>query len=503
LQGQPVVYYSNFEAVDKQHIASQVMNFMQYDAAAVGNHDIEAGHDVYDKLVKEFKFPWLAANAINTKTGKSYFKPYTIIKRQGVKIAVLGMITPWVPNWLPENLWTGIEFQDMVECAQYWVPYIQKKEKPDILIGLFHSGVDYTYGGLDENTPKNENASELVAQEVPGFDIIFVGHDHQGWNKKLDNGVLIMGSLNAAKTVAKATVEMEWNAEKKMWEKNVSGEIIDVKTLPISETFMNQFKSVVQEVKDYVSKKIGSITESISTRDSMFGDSPFVDLIHTIQLEITGADVSFAAPLSFDKTIEKGDLYVRDMFKLYQYENLLYTMELSGKEIRDFLEYSYALWFKTMKDENDHLINFKLDDKGNIVYSNGLAQTVSRYYNYDSAAGIIYAVDVSKPVGQRITIKSMADGSPFDMNKKYKVAINSYRGTGGGGHITKGAGIAKEDLEKRMLSSTVKDLRYYLMKWIEKKGIVEPQTLGSWTVIPETWWLKGKQKDYAILYPTK
>jgi len=117
LQGQPIVYYYNFEKTDTPHICAQVMNYMEYDAGTVGNHDIEPGHPVYDRLVKEFNFPWLAANAVNEKDGEPYFKPYTIIKRGEIKIAVLGMITPGIPNWLPRDIWSGIEFKDMVETA--------------------------------------------------------------------------------------------------------------------------------------------------------------------------------------------------------------------------------------------------------------------------------------------------------------------------------------------------------------------------------------------------
>ena len=123
-----------------------------------------------------------------------------------------------------------------------------------------------------------------------------------------------------------------------------------------------------------------------------------------------------------------------------------------------------------------------------------------RFYNYESAAGINYTVDVSKPEGQRVTIKSLSDGSEFDLNKLYTVAINSYRGNGGGGHLTRGAGIPQEELASRVLDSTEKDLRYYLMKWIENKGTVNPGRLNNWKVVPEDWWEKGKAKDYNLLF---
>lgn len=502
LQGQPTVYYSNFEDTQDRHIVATVMNYIGYSAGSVGNHDVEPGHPVYDKIVKEFDFPWLAANAVDEKSGEPYFKPYTVIKQQGVKIAVLGLITPGIPNWLPQNIWEGMEFEDMVVCAQKWVPIIQEKEKPDLLVGLFHAGGDHTYKGATADTPYNENAARLVALKVPGFDVVFAGHDHKGWNETTENGVLFLGARNAAKTLAVAQIDLKWDAQANRWVKTKQGEIVEVAEIAPDPEYMEHFAADMEEIKAYVSKRVGTFTEAISTREAMFGDSPFVDLIHRIQLELTEADVSFAAPLSFDRTIEAGDVYVRDMFKLYKYENLLYTMELSGQEIRDFLEFSYGLWFNQMRDGDDHLMNFKRDDAGNLVVSprSGSYETVARYYNYDSAAGIRYSVDVSKPVGERIAIASMMDGSPFDPAAKYKVAINSYRGNGGGGHLTEGAAIPKDALSERMVASTIKDLRYFLMKWIEKEGTVEPSSLGNWQVAPDDWWQKAKEKDYQLLY---
>ncbi len=210
LQGDPGVYYYNFIQQGGNHLVAEVMNFMAYDAATVGNHDIEPGHPVYDKLKNDFNFPWLAANATDINTGKPYFKPYTIIEKAGVKIAVLGLITPAIPQWLPESIWEGMEFEDMIESAKYWVEQIRQNEKPDVLIGLFHAGYDYTYNNQTAETPKNENASRLVAEQVPGFDLVLVGHDHHGWNEKLTNWagneVLVMGPTSKARDVAVADI---------------------------------------------------------------------------------------------------------------------------------------------------------------------------------------------------------------------------------------------------------------------------------------------------------
>lgn len=533
LQGQPTVYYYNFVKTDSHHIWSDVVNFMKYDAVGVGNHDIEAGHAVYDKLYSEMNMPVLCANAVKDD-GTPYFKPYTVITRQGVKIAILGMITPWIPNWLPPQFWTGMKFTDMVETAKKWVPIIMEKEKPDLLIGLFHSGVDYTYGGVTATTPNNENAAELVAQQVPGFDAVFVGHDHAGWDgmgwdpvakKKIavtdPNGkvVPIVGAINAAKNVGRLDVSLQWDPAANAWKKSYSPDLVAMDWVSPDPAFMSQFKPQYDAVKAWVDRPVGKLAAKITTRDSMFGDSAFVDLIHRIQLDLSAdpsmglkkADISFAAPLTFDATIPSspdGTMYVRDMFNLYQYENFLYTMNMTGQQVKDFLEYSYKGWFDTMPNDGNHLIAFQRTADGKLLQDarTNAYKTATASYNYDSAAGINYTVDISKPAGQRITITTMADGTPFDLGKTYVVAINSYRGQGGGGHLTIGAGLPKADVQalKFVNGATTKDLRFYLLSWFEKQqGPVTVAPLNNWQVIPADLAAQGKATDFPLLYPQK
>ncbi|MFZ1279785.1 MAG: bifunctional UDP-sugar hydrolase/5'-nucleotidase, partial [Ignavibacteriaceae bacterium] len=507
IQGNPAVYYYNFEKTDTLNLYADVMNYMKYDAATIGNHDIETGHDVYDKFYKELNFPWLAANAINTETNQPYFKPYTTIERGGVKIAILGLITPAIPQWLPEKIWSGMRFDDMIETAQKWVKKIRETEQPDLMIGLFHSGVDYTYNNENENTYKNENVSRLVAEKVDGFDLIFVGHDHAGWNFKTKSPsgkeVLILGTTAGAQNVAVANYTLKYDKMCLIYDKKeITGELVDMKDYAIDKNFVDNFRKNLDAIRNYISRPVGEFTEMISSRESMFGPSKFVDLIHTVQLQLTDADVSFTAPLSFNAKIDAGKIYARDMFDLYKYENFLYTMELSGQEIKDYLEFSYGNWMNIMKDENDHLLKFKLDENGNLVYSERTKspELEERFYNFDSAAGIEYVVDVTKPFGERVRIIRFIDGQPFELNKKYKVAINSYRGNGGGRHLTDGAKIPHEELSKRVINTTEKDLRYFVMKWIEEEKIVEPKLLNNWRVVPENFWQTGKQKDHQILF---
>lgn len=496
LQGQPTAYYYNYIDTVAPHLAAEMMNFMGYNAGNMGNHDVETGRAVFDRWSGDCRFPILGANIIDTTTGETHFKPYEVLERDGVKIVVLGMITPAIPVWLSENLWKGLRFDDMEETARKWMKIIREKEKPDLVIGMFHAGQDAQLMG----GKFRENASVEVARNVPGFDIILMGHDHARERKKVANiegdSVLIMDPASNGIVVSNVDVTLKLR-DGKVVDKKISGVLSETKNYGISEEFMQRFAPEYEAVQNFVSKKIGSFTETISTRPAYFGSSAFIDLVHELQLAISGADISFAAPLSYDTEIRKGDIFVSDMFNLYKYENMLYTMDLTGKEILGALEMSYALWTNQMKSPDDHILLFR-EQRRNGAEDRASFKNFS--FNFDSAAGINYTVDVTKPDGEKVTILSMADGTPFEMDKTYRVAVNSYRGNGGGELLTKGSGISQDDLKKRIISSTDKDLRYYLMQYIEQKKVIEPRALNQWKFVPEEWTVPASKRDYEYLF---
>lgn len=495
LQGQPLCYFYNFINTSDTNIAAEVVNYMKYDAQVFGNHDVETGHDVYDKWIKELNCPTLGANVINTETGKPYVTPYIILHRQGVKIAILGMLTPAIPNWLTEDLWKGMRFDDMVKSAKYWIEHLQKVEKPDIIIGLFHSGKE---GGITTDEYE-EDASIRVAKEVPGFDLIFYGHDHTRNNDIVTNSigkeVVCLDPSNNAVFVSDASIELTLKG-KKVVDKHITGNLVNVIDEPIDEDYMSHFQPHIDKINGFVNKKIGEAKQSISSRDAFFGSSAFSDLILNLQLEITGADIAFNAPLSLNAVIQKGDILMSDMFNLYRYENQLYVMRLTGEEIRKHLEMSYDLWVNTMKSPEDHLLLLTertRDDQQRLGFKNFL-------FNFDSAAGIDYEVDVTKPDGEKVHILKMTNGEPFDESKWYKVAINSYRANGGGELLTLGAGIPQDQLKSRVIWMSEKDQRYYLMKEIEKAGVIDPQPNNNWKFVPEEWVKQAAERDRALLF---
>lgn len=501
IQGQPTSYYYNTVAVADVHLADQMLNYMGCEIGTLGNHEIETGGTTYQRYILDADFPVLGANILLEGTEHNFIPPYKVIERHGVRIAFIGMLTPAIPNWLPRELWRELEFTDIATSARKWVAYVQEHEQPDVIIGVFHCGLN---GGIVTDSYA-ENATEQVARTVPGFDAIIFGHDHHLYCDTIVSAegkvVPLVNPANGARSVSQLTLSLKKDHGR--WTlahtdaANVS--VLDYEPDP---DFMTTFAPQMELIKKYVSKRIGTFTETISSRDAYFGPCPFMDFIHQMQLDITHADISIAAPLSLNATIKAGDVYVRDMFNLYRYENMLYTMMLTGREVRDHLEMSYSLWANQMKSPTDHLLLLSDDDtaSGDKNTAAGRPKFRGIYYNFDSAAGIRYEVDVTKPAGQRVRILSMADGRPFDLDKTYRVAVNSYRGNGGGELLTRGAGIPHDELRSRVDYSTDADLRFYMLSYIEARDTITPQPVCQWRFVPERWTVPAAQRDRALLF---
>lgn len=506
LQGQPSMYYYNYIDTVSTHVVADSYNYLQYDALGVGNHDIETGEVVYyGRLPKQFNMPWLCANAIDQRTGKPIFQPYCVLNKQGVKVAVLGMITPNIGAWLPKQLWANLEFEDMVECAAKWIPEIQQKEQPDVIVGLFHSGNDYTANGNDIDTYKNENGGVAAAIKVPGFDIVLCGHDHQVDLKQVVNvngdTVQVLDAHTQASKVGRADIHLALDKKTGRYKKAIATSLVDMTEYAPSEEYAQHFQYAVDKVNEYVDKPLGELTSTLYGEASLFGPSEFIDFIHDVQLWATDAEISLASVLTPHDSVPAGPITMRQLFTLYKFENLLFCVRMTGEEVQRYLDFGFDRQFGEMKSDKDHLLAFLTDEKGNVLFNNFGPRFTTPTFNFTCAAGIRYTLDVSKPKGERLHILSMSDGTPFDAAKEYKVAINSYQASGGGGFVTEGLGWDENELPKRLLSTTQLDVRRYVANYIEEHKTITPHLRGDWEILPHNWWVKGVERDKMFISP--
>lgn len=495
LQGDNSMFYYNFVDTSSVHLFSRVMNYLNYDAITVGNHDIEAGPRVYNKITQELNAPFLAANAINLSNKEPHFEPYTIIERDGIKIAVIGLTNPNIPKWLSPELWEGLFFDQIVTSLNHWVEIVKKKERPHFIVALLHAGI----GEIEEYNV--EYPSLFVAKNVDGIDIVFASHDHKRGAFKVNNGkkdVWVLQGGSRASDLSSVLLNFSIKGGK------VSNLTYDASVVPMSNiepdrAYLDYFRSDFEAIREFSNREVGTLSQSISSRDCYFGQSKFLSLIHRVQLQNSDAQISFAAPLTYDVTINEGKLIYQDLFKLYPYENQLYVVEMSGREIVDYLEYSYSKWINKVEVSNKSVSKGTLF---NISNDSGRYRFNNIHFNFDSAAGIDYEVDVTKDFGFRINIKSLSDGTQFDINGIYRVAMTSYRANGGGDILVEGAKIPKQMLAQRVVNRGG-DIRDLIYTSLSKDSVIAVQNYNNWSFVPKNIANKMIKKERALLFPNE
>ncbi|MBQ5936023.1 MAG: bifunctional metallophosphatase/5'-nucleotidase [Bacteroidales bacterium] len=464
LQGDNAAYYFNYVATDVPHVYPRIAAYLGYDAIVVGNHDIETGHDVYDRVASELTMPYLAANAAfdrdengradmdENPDGKtvsdSYFVPYCVVERGGVKVAIVGMTNGNIKSWLADDIWRGMDFQVISEMVQPVIDRMIEKEKPQLVVLAVHSGT-----GAEQ--PNRENEAQYLAATLRGVDIVLNGHDHRPLARDVENvnggSVVLIDAGTKAVVVGQADFTLTVK-NGKVVSKSVDYKLVPMEKYPVDPDYVAAFKEDFNAVKAFAQRPIGQLSENIFLADALDGPSTYINLVQTVQLASSGADISFAAPLTSSGVVPKGVIEFQDLVSIYKFENQLYVVEMTGKQIKDYLEYSYKNW----------------------VNKSGPS------YNWDSADGIRYEVSRKAPDGERVKILSMNDGTPFDLDKTYKVAMTSYRASGGGDLVREGAGIDPASL---VVVRKMKDIRSLIGDYIAAQKEIVPTVATNWKFV--------------------
>lgn len=482
IQGTPLVYHDKTVDIEPTHIAAAALNSLGCLVGTLGNHEIETSINNFERFIVAGQHPVICANMVYENTDFNYLPPYIIVERGKVRIALIGMITPAVKNLLPYSLWEGFDFIDIEESARKWVPVIMEKENPDFIIGIFHSGLD---GGIVTQS-YSENATLNVARNVPGFDAILYGHSHIA---RMDKEVNSLGDtvlLINGGPYAKAIAALELTAVRKRGQvirKSVKGNIVSMETYEPDQNFISAHSDKIESVIEYMDSTLGTLDVPISSFEAAFGPSLYMDYIHQTQLRITNAEISLASPVSLNINVEAGDFTVRDAFRLYPYENAISTLTLKGSEIISLLELSADRQFNTIKRPGDKLLRLDYNN------TEGELSFVNNVYDFVSAAGIDYTVDVTKLAGNRVTVLSMSNGKPFSNNNYYRVAVNSFLASGGYNFFLEGVGIPREHIAARVQISTKADVRFHIITDFAIKAengrSVTVERMNNWKIVPE------------------
>lgn len=496
LQGDNAAYYYNYVDTVSRHLYARIAEYMGYDAIVAGNHDIETGHNVYDRIMREMDVPFLAANAVRTDNGRPYFQDYVIVRRHGLKIAILGFTNPGIPGWLSEELWSGMEFRSLLPYVQEYVDKVISEERPDVVVAAVHSGTGNGDGSMLESQGLD------LFRTLRGVDFLVCSHDHRPYVVQNDS-ICLINSGSHCRNIGHGTVRITVKGGK-CTARSLSAELIPVRKEAVDAEMEALFRKDYDAVRAFTLKPVGELDTELLTRDAYRGMCPYMDLLHTVSLSVPEADISFAAPLTFNGRVGAGTILYNDLFTIYPFENQLFVVRMTGKEVKDYLEYSYDTWINTVDDEKDgHLL--KIVSEPDPRTGQDRWSFVGRAYNFDSAGGLVYTVDVTMPAGGRVSVKSFADGSPFSEDAEYNVAMTSYRAIGGGRLMEEGAGIDAAEVETRIVARypEIRELVYgYILEngGIYAEKIKAPAVTGGWSFIPESISGPMLERDMALLF---
>jgi 2',3'-cyclic-nucleotide 2'-phosphodiesterase / 3'-nucleotidase / 5'-nucleotidase len=464
LQGNPVgLVYARVHG-DEPNPIIRAMNLMGYDAATIGNHEFNYGLAHLGRALDQAAFPFVAANIFRHGTTEPAYRPWVllpVVSRAGdtIRVGVTGNTPPGVHIWDRDNVTGILEFRDVVTSVQAAVADM-RKAGADIVVVLSHGGLEGTsYDTATTGLPAENVAAELARRE-PGIDVIFLGHTHRELADTTINGVLLTQSRQWGGSLAVATLALQrsggdWRVTAKR------GETLRPRPGTGDRAFMDSLRWEHERTVAWVNARIGSAPAPLSARESRVRDTPIIDFINEVQRRVSGAQLSATAAFQLSAEVPAGDITIAHVAALYPYDNTLKAIRITGEQLRAFLEKSAEYYAGWPAAGDGTVTNFRVPG-----------------YNFDIVSGVEYTLDVSRPVGQRVTELTF-EGSPVTPSQTFTMAVNNYRQAGGGGYgMIAGAPVVYDRGE---------DVRDLLIEEVQRRGELDGATYfrQNWRLLPE------------------
>ena len=484
IQGTPLAtYYAKQEPITstgEKHPMARAMNVLHYDAVTLGNHEFNYGLPLLNLWIRQLGFPALAANAVSARTGRPAFTPYVIKKvslgrhAPTLRVGILGLTNPGSAIWDRANVEGRVEFLDMVSTAAKWVP-IMRARGADVVLISAHGG-DSGKSSYGPEVP-NENPSALIAEQVPGIDAILFGHAHaevaQRFVTNTATGTQVLLSEPSKWGQRLTRMDFDLRRVRGRWTVTAkSSATLNTNTVEADPAVLAAVRAQHTKTVAYVNQVVATSTATLSAATSRYEDTPILDYINKVQTDTVTAALagtgyaslpvlSIAAPFSRTAVFPQGEVKIKDVAGLYIYDNTLEAVVLTGAEVRAYLEYS-AKYFRTVSATGP-------------VDPAEISDPAVPDYNYDVLSGIDYDIDISRPVGDRITRLQIA-GADVDPAARFVVAVNNYRRSGGGNF----PGIVKTQVYNAQ-----QEIRQLLIDWAQAKGAIDPADffVANWRLV--------------------
>ncbi|MDX8045120.1 bifunctional UDP-sugar hydrolase/5'-nucleotidase [Gracilibacillus sp. S3-1-1] len=428
IQGSPATYYFAKKQGDQASPVIKVANQLKYDLAVLGNHEFNYGSDYLQKAVDAAEYPFLSANIIDERTTEPYFgKPYVIKEIAGIRMAILGLTTHYIPNWEEPKHIEQLRFEDACESAKKWVAKIRETEAPDVMVVCYHGGLERDpQTGEPTEDLTGENQGYQICQEVDGIDILITGHQHRFLSEEI-NGVTVVQPGNNGQAVAEVTLSIGEKVE------SITSTLhyVDDET-KADEQVIDSLKEEEKAVQEFLDQVMTNVKGDMTISDGMdvrLNGHPFINYINQLQLDVSGADLSGTALFNDTSPGFGEQITMRDIVSNYIYPNTLKVLNITGHDVKAALERS-ASYFALEGDE--------------IGVNPSFLQPKPQPYNYDMWQGVYYEINVSKPIGERVVVLEY-EGQPLDLDQEFRVVMNNYRASGGGNyHMFKDKEVVKD-----------------------------------------------------------
>ena len=463
--------YSEMFFKDKIHPMMLAMNEIGYDIWAIGNHEFNYGVENLKNIMKQSTSKVLIGNLYNPD-GTSFADSYTIIEKDGVKIGVIGMCTPNITKWDSVNLKDYI-VTDPVEETKKIVKDL--RDKVDILIATVHMGEENEY-----DVP-NSGANDL-ANACPELDLIIAAHEHKLVEETYVNNVLIVENKSSGATMSKVNIVVEKDkfgckivdrkAESIKISEYESDKELSKKLAPYNERAKKEANIIIGEL---IGGNLVPENEIAEIPQAQIEPTSLIDLINEVQMYYTDAQVSSAALFNIDANLEPGKIKKSDTSLIYKYGNTLYKVQMTGKQLKKYIEWS-ANYYNTYNPK-DLTISFNENVRG---------------FNYDMFSGVDYQIDISEKPGNRIkNLKWTKTGKEVKDNEVFVIAVNNYRVNT---HLLSYGEIYEEgeELPKVLeidVNGKIGGVRELIGDYIKnvKGGKITPNNPKNWEIIGNNW----------------
>jgi len=427
------------------------MNALGFSAMALGNHDFNWGLDVLRGVEKQAKFPFLSANTIIAKGGKGAFTPWTKVNVGGATVIIVGFTTPGIPRWEEPENFAGMAFQDIVESAKVLIPRLREKEKADVIIVTMHSGL----GSLPGQTG-DENCALRLADQVPGIDLILTGHTHMPISSQ-QKGVPILQAASHGRALA--VVDLSLQKIQGRWRVAASqGRLLEpTADTPQDPQVLELTDSLRTATETYLNTAATNLLTDLDGRWCRLEDTPLAQLLHTVQRQATGAQLSAVSWTSARIFIPAGPTSIRQFYSLQPFENQVARIRITGKQLRLYMEFAARAY------------NFSHEPE---LFNNAVA-----FYDVDQIDGCAYALDLSQPAGKRVRNLSF-QGQPVRDEQAFSLALSTYRLRGGGGYMAAIGFVGQPELITPQLA------RNLLLSYVLDHPNLALAPVHAWRTIP-------------------